>query len=128
MEKIFLKKTYRLKAIHSSMLNPGSRKGPGPLARLAGMLRDINWSHDPVRPGVLTNQTVSFDWIATPIKTIKRLLLYDWSKEVARQCNHGKYFDIHSIDIPLTQKIYHSRVYKDQAVTTGRFFTKDEIK
>lgn len=110
------------------MLNPGSRKGPGPLARLAGMLRDINWSHDPVRPGVLTNQTVSFDWIATPIKTIKRLLLYDWSKEVARQCNHGKYFDIHSIDIPLTQKIYHSRVYKDQAVTTGRFFTKDEIK
>ena len=96
------------------------------------MLRDINWSPDTDKPGFLTNGSVSIDWITTPMKTIKRILLYDWSKEVARQCNHRKFFDLHSIDIPLTQKIYHNRVYKDQAlldqVITGRFFTRDEIK
>ena len=123
---------YRLKAIHNSMVSHGSRKGPGPLARLTGILKDISWVPVANKTGFLTNGTIHLDWTTTPMKTIKTVLLQGWSEMVANQCNHRKFFDIDSIDIPLTQKIYHKQGYKEQAlldqVITGKSFTIDELR
>ena len=122
----------RLKAIHNSMVSHGSRKGPGPLARLTGILKDISWAPVANKTGFLTNGTIHLDWTTTPMKTIKKVLLQGWSEMVASQCNHRKFFDIDSIDIPLTQKIYHKQGYKEQAlldqVITGKSFTIDELR
>lgn len=103
----------------------------GKIGKLKAWCETLGWHFLADEKGSLQSGDKSFSWLDSPISTFKKVVGKDWSRYVASNCQHRKYFDIPDIDTITLKKCYDKASYLDKRYLehqfTGRAFTNDEI-
>ena len=103
----------------------------GAIGKLKVWCLRLGWQFTLSADGNIQSDNKTFSWIKSPISTFKKVVGRDWSKYVAANCQHRKYFDLKDIDITSMKKIYDQTSYLEKRYLehqfTGRAFTNDEI-
>ena len=103
----------------------------GAIGKLKAWCETLGWKFVADEKGSMQSGNRSFSWLLSPSSTFKKVVGRDWSKYVAANCKHRKYFDIQDIDTITLKKCYDKASYLDKRYLehqfTGRAFTNDEI-